>query len=99
LSLAVHVKENFLDVDQDCWLFACPLFLRNQANDQLGSCPSVTDHLAEKLKMPGEDLMRQCNGKVSPSKALVKGVAKELGIDETYLETLAAEVRKDLGSC
>jgi transcriptional regulator with XRE-family HTH domain len=53
--------------------------------------------LAEKLKMPVEDLMRQCNGKVSPSKALVKGVAKELGIDESYLERLAAEVRKDLG--
>jgi hypothetical protein len=34
--------------------------------------------LAEKLKMPVEDLMRQCNGKVSPSKALVKGLAKEL---------------------
>lgn len=34
--------------------------------------------LAEKLKIPVEDLMRQANGKVSPSKALVKGVAKEL---------------------
>ena len=54
--------------------------------------------LAEKLKMPVEDLMRQCNSKVSPSKALIKGVAKELGIDESYLERLAAEVRKDLGS-
>jgi hypothetical protein len=53
--------------------------------------------LADKLKMPVEDLMRQCNGKVSPSEALVKGVAKELGIDESYLEKLAAEVRKDLG--
>ena len=53
--------------------------------------------VADKLKMPVEDLMRQCNGKVSPSKALVKGVAKELGIDESYLERLAAEVRKDLG--
>jgi ribosome-binding protein aMBF1 (putative translation factor) len=52
--------------------------------------------LAEKLKMPVEDLMRQCNGKVPPSKTLVKGLAKELGIDETYLEKLAAEVRKDL---
>ena len=28
--------------------------------------------LAEKLKMDVTDLMRQCNGKVSPSKALVK---------------------------
>ena len=47
--------------------------------------------------MSVEDLMRQCNGKVSPSKALVKGLAKELSIDESYLEKLAAEVSKDLG--
>ena len=53
--------------------------------------------LAEKLKMPVEDLMRQCNGKVSPSKALVKGLAKELEIDESFLNRLAEEVRKDLG--
>jgi hypothetical protein len=32
--------------------------------------------LAEKLKMDVTDLMRQCNGKVSPSKALVKGWQK-----------------------
>jgi ribosome-binding protein aMBF1 (putative translation factor) len=53
--------------------------------------------LAEKLKMPVEDLMRQCNGKVPPSKALVKGLAKELDIDESFLNRLAEEVRKDLG--
>jgi hypothetical protein len=53
--------------------------------------------LAEKLKMPVEDLMRQCNGKVSPSKALVKGLATELDIDESFLNRLADEVRKDLG--
>jgi hypothetical protein len=41
--------------------------------------------------------MRQCNGKVPPSRALVKGLAKELGIDEVFLERLAAGVRKDLG--
>ena len=52
--------------------------------------------LAEKLKIPVEDLMRQCNGKVSPSKALVKSLPKELDIDESFLEKLAAEVRKDL---
>ena len=52
--------------------------------------------LAEKLKMPVEDLM-QCNGHASPSKALVKGLAKELGIDEAFLNRLADEVRKDLG--
>jgi ribosome-binding protein aMBF1 (putative translation factor) len=54
--------------------------------------------LAEKLKMPIEDLMRQCNGKMAPTKALVKGLAKELGIDEALLNRLADEVRKDLGS-
>jgi transcriptional regulator with XRE-family HTH domain len=53
--------------------------------------------LAEKLKMDVNDLMRQCNGKVSPSKALVKGLAKELDIDESFLDRLADEVRKDLG--
>jgi ribosome-binding protein aMBF1 (putative translation factor) len=35
-------------------------------------------NLAEKLKMDVVDLMRQCNGKVAPSKALVKGLAREL---------------------
>ena len=53
--------------------------------------------LADALRMPVEDLMRQCNGKVSPSKALVKGLAKELSIDESFLNRLADEVRKDLG--
>lgn len=47
--------------------------------------------LAEKLKMSVEDLMRQCNGKAPPSKALVKGLAKELAIDESYLNRLAEE--------
>jgi hypothetical protein len=41
--------------------------------------------------------MRQCSSKVSPSKALVKGLAKELEIDESFLNRLAEEVRKDLG--
>jgi ribosome-binding protein aMBF1 (putative translation factor) len=53
--------------------------------------------LAEKLKMDVADLMRQCNGKAAPSKALVKGLAKELEIDESFLNRLADEVRKDLG--
>jgi hypothetical protein len=34
--------------------------------------------LAEKLKMDVTEMMRQCNGKVSPSKALVKKVRKDL---------------------
>jgi transcriptional regulator with XRE-family HTH domain len=53
--------------------------------------------VAEKLKVPVEDLMRQCNGKTSPTKALVKGLAKELDIDESFLNRLADEIRKDLG--
>jgi transcriptional regulator with XRE-family HTH domain len=52
--------------------------------------------LAEKLKMDVTDLMRQCNGHPSPSKALVKGLAKELDISESYLEKLAEEVRRNL---
>ena len=52
--------------------------------------------LAEKLKMDVTDLMRQCNGHASPSKALVKGLSRELGISESHLEKLAEEVRKDL---
>jgi hypothetical protein len=53
--------------------------------------------LAKKLKMDVTELMRQCNDKVSPSKALVKCLARELDIDESYLNRLAEEVRKDLG--
>lgn len=53
--------------------------------------------LAERLEMDITDVIRQCNGKASPSKALVKGLAKELGIDESFLNRLADEVRKDLG--
>jgi hypothetical protein len=44
------------------------------------------------------DLMRQCNAKSAPSKALVKGLARELDISESYLDKLAEEVRKDLGA-
>jgi ribosome-binding protein aMBF1 (putative translation factor) len=54
--------------------------------------------LAEKLNMDVTDLMRQCNAKAPPSKALVKGLARELDINESYLEKLAGEVRKDLGA-
>jgi hypothetical protein len=53
--------------------------------------------LAAKLKMDVTDLMRQCNGQVAPSRSVVKGLAKELKMDESYLNRLAEEVRKDLG--
>jgi hypothetical protein len=52
--------------------------------------------LAEKLKMDVTDLMRQCNGKAAPSKALVKGLAQELDLSESMLDRLAEEVRKHL---
>jgi hypothetical protein len=54
--------------------------------------------LEEKLKMLVEDLMRQCNGKTPPVQALVKGLAKELGLSESHFDKLAEEVRKDLGN-
>jgi hypothetical protein len=53
--------------------------------------------LAEKLKMPLTDLMQQVNAKAPPSRATAKGLARELDIDESFLEKLADEVRKDLG--
>jgi hypothetical protein len=53
--------------------------------------------LAEKLKMDVTDRMRQCNGKTPPTKAVIKGLAKELDIDESFLDRLADEVRKDFG--
>jgi hypothetical protein len=40
--------------------------------------------------------MRQWNGKTPPSKDLVIGLAKELDIDESFLNRLAEEVRRDL---
>jgi hypothetical protein len=53
--------------------------------------------LAEKLKMDVHDLMRQCNAHAPPTRALVKGLARELKIDESFLQNLADEVRKNLG--
>ena len=35
---------------------------------------------------PHCELMRQCNGKTPPSKALVRGLARELDITESYLD-------------
>lgn len=54
--------------------------------------------LAEKLKMDDHDLMRQCNGHATPSRAPVKGLAKELKIDLQFMEKLANKVRRDMGA-
>jgi hypothetical protein len=53
--------------------------------------------LADRLKMDVTDPIRQCNGHASPTKALVRGLARELEINESYLEKLAEKVRMDLG--
>jgi transcriptional regulator with XRE-family HTH domain len=53
--------------------------------------------LGAKLGVDPTELLRMINGKVMPTKALVKGLAKELDIDESFLNRLAEEVRKDLG--
>jgi hypothetical protein len=44
------------------------------------------------------DLMRQCNAKAPHRRTLIKGLARELDINESFLEKLADEVRKDLGA-
>lgn len=52
--------------------------------------------LAHELGIDVHELMSKCNGEAVPSKALVKGLARQLNIDEWVLEKLAEEVRKDL---
>ena len=74
-----------------------PVCVQRDYRGKLRAEDADVSDLAEKLKMPVEDLMKQCNGHAPPSKALVKGVAKELGINESSMEKLAEEVRKDLG--
>jgi hypothetical protein len=54
--------------------------------------------LAERLKLGVHQLMKECNAKVPPSKALVKSLARELDLPESMLDKLAEEVRKDLGA-
>jgi len=48
--------------------------------------------------MDATDLMQQCNGHAPPTKALIKGLARELEISESHLEKLAEDVRKDFHS-
>ena len=45
--------------------------------------------LAEKLGMGVHELMRECKGEAPPSRAVVKGLARELHLNESYLEKLA----------
>jgi transcriptional regulator with XRE-family HTH domain len=53
--------------------------------------------LAAALRVDPMDLLRMINGRSSPSKAIVAGLATELDSDPRFLEKLADEIRKDLG--
>ena len=46
--------------------------------------------------MDPTELLRMINGRVMPTKAVVQGLARELGSDVRYLEKLVEEIRKDL---
>jgi hypothetical protein len=48
--------------------------------------------------MDVHQLMKECNGHAAPSRALIKGLARELDLSESMLDRLAEEVRKDLGA-
>jgi ribosome-binding protein aMBF1 (putative translation factor) len=73
--------------------YAFSVLIGETCNRKMRNCVD----LAEKLKMDVTDLMKQWNGHASPSKALVKCLARELGLNESSLEKLAEEVRKELG--
>jgi hypothetical protein len=46
--------------------------------------------------MDSIESLRMINGKVAATKAVIQGLAKQLGSDPRYLEKLAEGVRKDL---
>jgi hypothetical protein len=45
--------------------------------------------LAAKLKIDVHQLVRECNGHAPPSKAIVKGLARELDLSKSMLDRLA----------
>jgi hypothetical protein len=51
---------------------------------------------SEKLGLEPMELVGMINGRTSPSKAVVQGLAIELGSDVRFLERLADEVRRGL---
>jgi transcriptional regulator with XRE-family HTH domain len=48
--------------------------------------------LGQRLGVDPGELLDMVNGRKSPTKAVVRGLAKELDVDERYLEKLAAEL-------
>jgi hypothetical protein len=55
----------------------------------------ITDvhKLGTKLDIDPMELLKMINGKVVPTKAIVSGLARELGCDQAYLQKLAAEIK------
>jgi transcriptional regulator with XRE-family HTH domain len=53
--------------------------------------------LGAKLGIDPMELLRMVNGKTVPTKAVIAGLAQELGSDVRYLEKLVEEIRQDLG--
>jgi hypothetical protein len=54
--------------------------------------------LSAKLRLEPMELVGIINGKAVATKAVVQGLAIELGSDVRFLERLADEVRRDLGA-
>jgi hypothetical protein len=52
--------------------------------------------LAPKLRIKLADLLAMIDGRTIPSKAIVAGLAKQLGSDVRFLDRLADEMRRDL---
>jgi hypothetical protein len=53
--------------------------------------------LGAKLGIDPMELLQMIKGKGVPTRAVIRGLAKELHSDPRYLEQLAEEISKDLG--
>jgi hypothetical protein len=49
--------------------------------------------LGRKLGIDPFDLLRMINGRITPTKAVIAGLAKELDSDVRFLEKLAGEIK------
>lgn len=49
--------------------------------------------LGPRLGIDPRELLDMINAKKMPTKAVIRGLAKEVDIDERYLEKLAGEIR------
>lgn len=58
-------------------------------------CPEDAERLSARptTGIDPRELLDMINAKKMPTKAVIRGLAKELDIDERYLEKLAGELR------